>query len=105
MSLPAALTWLQLLPSGTRFSCANAPEWFETMLREHAAATPGTSAPGAAVMWGKAWRDVATALPAHDALVAITCPHTTPARLIAAGYTYARRYAALPSLENARWFI
>ena len=109
MSLPAALTWLQLLPRGTRFSCANAPAWFESMLRDHAsdadAAKPGASAPGASITWAKSWNDVAAELPRHDALVAINCPQVTTSRVIAAGYTYARRYAALPSLQNARWFI
>jgi hypothetical protein len=115
MSLPAALTWLQLLPSGTQFSCANAPAWFRSMLREHAQdrapAKPGASAPGmslkpfAAVMWVKSWRDLAGELPKHDAVVAVNCPQVTTSRLIAAGYAYARRYAALPSLEHARWFI
>ena len=103
MSLPAALTWLQLLPNGTRFSCANAPAWLESMLHEHVG--EGAANTRAVVVWGKPWKDVASSLPSHDALVAINCPQTTTSRLIAAGYTYARRYAALPSLANARWFI
>ena len=103
MSLPAALTWVQLLPSGTRFSCANAPAWFESILREHAAESSSKSS--AAVMWGRSWTHVGAEIGRRDAVVTINCPHVTTSRLIAAGYTYARRYAALPSLANARWFI
>ena len=111
MSLPAALTWLQLLPSGTRFACAaDAPAWFASVLRAHAPAGPATSAPRATVAWGKSWRDLAAAAAAgssnqDDAVVAINSPQVTTSRLIAAGYAYARRFAVLPSLEDARWFV
>jgi len=103
MSLPAALTWLQLLPNGMRFSCANAPAWFETILRQHANVDAVTS--HAAVMWGKPWSDAASEAAKADAVVAINCPHVTTSRLIGAGHSYARRFAVLPSLEKARWFI
>jgi hypothetical protein len=73
------------------------------MLHEHVG--EGAANTRAAVVWGRPWQDVASKLPSHDALVAINCPRVTTSRLVAAGYTYARRYAALPSLENARWFI
>jgi hypothetical protein len=104
MSLPAALTWLQLLPKGTRFSCAGAPAWFAEMLREHTDGKIGTSH-AAAVTWGKPWNDFSDETRNSDAIVAINCPQVTTSRLLAAGYAYARRLAVLPSLENARWFI
>lgn len=103
MSLPAALTWLQLLPSGTQFSCAHAPAWFEEMLREHAGGGIATSR--AMVTWDTRWSELAAELPKHDAVVGINCPQVTPARLEFAGCAYARRFAVLPSLEHARWFI
>jgi hypothetical protein len=103
MSLPAALTWLQLLPNGTRFSCAGAPAWFERMLRAHGDGQMTSS--NAAVVWARPWSDVAAEAAKGDPIVAIKCPQATTSRLIAAGYTYARRFAVLPSLEKARWFI
>ena len=103
MSLPAALTWLQLLPKGTRFSCAGAPAWFAEMLREHANGDSGASR--AIVNWGKPWSDLSAEVSNANAIVAINCPHVTTPHLIATGYSYARRFAVLPSLENARWFI
>jgi hypothetical protein len=102
MSLPAALTWLQLLPNGTRFSCATGPAWFRDLLPARAA---GDAPPHASVVWGKPWSELASTLENWNAVVAINCPHVTTSRLIAAGYTYARRFAVLPSLENARWFV
>jgi hypothetical protein len=103
MSLPAALTWLQLLPEGTQFSCAGAPAWLVEMLREHTNGENGASR--AIVKWGEPWSDLADDVTNSDAVVAINCPQVTTSRLIAAGYSYARRFAVLPSLQNARWFI
>src|SRR4051812_18404330 len=105
MSLPAALTWLQLLPNGTRFSCAGGamPAWFSELLQKHESAS--APAAGATLMWAMPCSDVATEAVKSDAVVAINSPHATTSRFIAAGYTYARRFAALPSLEKARWFI
>jgi hypothetical protein len=56
-------------------------------------------------VWGEDWNGVNLELPKWDGVVAINCPHVTTARLEAAGYTYARRFAVLPSLEKARWFV
>src|SRR5688500_14412755 len=101
MSLPAALTWLQLLPSGTHCFCASGPERCRDLLRDRSIGEP----PRAVAAWRKTWNDVNLELPKWDAVVAINCPHVTTARLEAAGYKYARRFAVLPGLEKARWFI
>ena len=101
MSLPPALTWLPLLPTGAHVYCAVAPEWFAALLRQRADGTP----PRHLAVWGRDWNAVNLELPNYDGVVAINCPHVTTARLEAAGYAYARRFAVLPSLEKARWFI
>jgi hypothetical protein len=101
MSLPPALTWLTLLPHEAHCFCATGPEWFRQLLADRADGTP----PRRLAVWGKDWNDVNLELPKWDGVVAINCPHVTTARLEAAGYKYARRFAVLPSLEKARWFV
>src|SRR4051812_20383738 len=44
-------------------------------------------------------------LPKWGGVIAINCPGVTAKRLAAAGFTYARAFAALPNLEHARWFV
>jgi hypothetical protein len=44
-------------------------------------------------------------LPKWDGIAAINCPGVTAKRFEAAGFTYARRFAVMPSLEQARWFV
>ncbi|MEA2710836.1 MAG: hypothetical protein QOF78_3437 [Phycisphaerales bacterium] len=102
MSLPAALTWLQLLPNGTQFSCATGPAWFRELLPHRNA---GDAPPRATVLWDKSWSEIAGALESWESVVAINCRQVTPAKLESAGYPYVRRFAVLPNLENARWFI
>ena len=100
MTLPPALTWLTLLPSGAGCYCASGPGWFRQLLQDRADGTTRRLA-----VWGKPWSEVNFELPNWDGIVAINCSHVTSARLEAAGYRYVRRFAALPSLEKARWFI
>lgn len=115
MNLPPALTWLQLLSRDAACACATGPQWFRDMLaasqrdaRAAAAAGGGNGGPAGAsrvqVLWGTAWHEMAD-LPRWDTVVAINCPGVTTRRLETSGFAYARRYAVLPSLEKARWFI
>jgi hypothetical protein len=107
MSLPPALTWLYLFPSGTACAVApspTVPEWFGQMLRGHAGERGDMARPRAVVAWGRAWHELAD-LPKWHGLVAVNCPGVTAKRLEASGFAYARRFAVLPSLANARWFV
>jgi hypothetical protein len=101
MSLPPALTWLTLLPNGAHCFCATGPAWFGDLLAKQSNGTP----PRHLAVWNADWNAINLELPKWDGLVAINCKHVTTARLEAAGYPYARRFAVLPSLEKARWFV
>jgi hypothetical protein len=100
MSLPPSLTWLQLFPAGAACACEGAPPWLVAKLAD----VQQTERPRVKVVCDKKWTDLAD-LPNWDGVVAINCPGTSTACLEAAGFTFARRFAVLPSLENARWFI
>ena len=103
MNLPPALTWLQLFPRGIGVSCASGmPPWLYDMLaRREGVATP----PRVLAAWNKPWHELLVDLPHWQGVAAINCPDATTKRLEAAGFTYARRFAIVPSLEQPRWFI
>jgi hypothetical protein len=44
-------------------------------------------------------------LPKWDGVIAINCAGVTAKRLASAGFSYARAFAVLPSLQQARWFV
>jgi hypothetical protein len=113
MTLPPPLTWLTLLPATARVVCDGGAPWFRETLAKHAAVVArslaaageaGTAAPRVHVVCDKPWHELAE-LSKWDTLVAINCPGVTTKRLETAGFAYARRYAVLPSLQSARWFI
>jgi len=96
------LTWMHLFPAGTSYDCEPGPAWFRDALR------PSPTAAG-----GGRVRIVLTKRPADalaragndDGLVAINCPGLSAAQLREAGFTYLRRFAAVPNVAEARWFI
>jgi hypothetical protein len=100
MTPPQSLTWAHLLPSGLRWDGAGAPDWFVAPLR----GADGTNGARAVV----AWEQDGSSLPsmdAVDALAAVNCRGIGAAKLSAAGFNYVRRFAVLPSLRNARWYV
>lgn len=106
MNLPPALTWLNLFASNAACVCDTAsppPDWFAQMLFKFAG-NGVAGAPRMMVAQGKSFHDMVD-LPQFDGLVAINCPQVTTARLESAGFTYARKFAVMPSLSNARWFL
>jgi hypothetical protein len=106
VNLPPALTFLQLFSSHTACVCDEAapPQpWLADMLMKHA--SNGTAdAPRVLVSQGKPFEKMVE-LPKWGGIIAINCPGVTAKRLEAAGFTYARAFAVLPSLQNARWFV
>jgi hypothetical protein len=101
MSYPPALTWLHLFRADANCAPADGvPAWLSEMLKKHASG----SGPNVRVVAGKQWHELSD-LPAVEALVAINCKGVTTDRLREAGFGYARRFAVVPSLQNARWFI
>ena len=102
MTFAPSLTWMHLLPAGVSYRCdASVPGWFRDLLRP-AAAADGRPA-DVRVAFGSFDDDLLSA--AVDGVVAVNCTSLTPDRLAAAGFGYVRRFAALPNITAARWFI
>jgi hypothetical protein len=100
MTLPRALTWMHLWPRDTAWTTIGGPDAFSDWARSH-----GFGGGHSAVA---AWNQHASSLPSLDdmhGLVAINCRGLPDQRLRAAGFTCIRRFAVLPSLDNARWLI
>jgi hypothetical protein len=92
MSVPAPLTWTALLPADSQFVASpNVPEWFGKLL---ARKTGQRRIP--------VYSRENIAQVKDDAFVAINCRGGAK---LDARYQYVRRFAVLPSLENARWFV
>ena len=102
MTFAPALTWMHLLPAGVSYSCApSVPAWFRDLLRP--AAAPDGRPADVRVAFGAWDGDLLGA--AVDGVVAVNCRGLTTDRLHAAGFKYVRRFAALPNITAARWFI
>ena len=91
---------MHLLPTNARCSIDSAPRWLAEKLAPH---TRGNG-PDVRIIYGKKWHELSS-LPHHDDVVVINCPGVTTQRLRNAGFGYVRRFAAVPNLQNARWFI
>jgi hypothetical protein len=92
MSVPAPLTWTALLPADSHFIASpNVPEWFSQLLARR---TGERRIPVYSCEQISSVRD--------DAFVAINC---TGGAKLDPRYKHVRRFAVLPSLENARWFV
>lgn len=100
MSYPPALTWLHLFRADVSCAADGAPPWLAEMLKKHASG----AGPKVRVASNKPWHEMSD-LPTCESLVAINCKGVTTSRLREAGFGYCRRFAAVPSLKNARWFI
>ncbi len=97
MTFAPALTWMHLLPAGVRYRCEpSVPGWFRDLIRP---AADGD----VRVAFGTWGEDLLAA--AVDGVVAVNCRGLTDARLRAAGFGYVRRFAALPNITAARWFL
>ncbi len=102
MTFAPALTWMHLLPAGVSYSCdPTVPPWFRDLLRP--AAAPDGRPADVRVAFGGFTDDLLSA--AVDGVVAVNCRGLTAGRLAAAGFGYVRRFAALPNITAARWFI
>jgi hypothetical protein len=105
---PPALTWTHLFPARAIYACDRAPQWFAGQMAELAASQDASLesdaglAPRVKVVWNDA---AALATPVNDGIVAINCRTFPEAWLRENGFAYIRHFAALPNLENARWFV
>lgn len=92
--------WNHFFPADTSFTIRSGPEAFREAMR----ALPGGHAHPVLVSWGEHAREI-TALDGFTGVVAINSHGVAPRDLHRAGFSYIRRYAVLPCLEDARWFI
>ena len=97
MTLPPALTWGCLFPSDAAYLCDNAPLWLLQLLRPFE-----NRARRVRVSWGSIHPD---SLSEPDGQVIINPRGRCEIELHNAGFQYVRRFAVLPSLQHARWFI
>ncbi|HVL23783.1 MAG TPA: hypothetical protein VM450_06840, partial [Thermomicrobiales bacterium] len=95
-----AMAWRHLFAAGTAFTTESGPEYFR-----HAIDMLGTGQQDQVlVSWGQAPQELPD-LSARSGIVAINSRGLKPRHLQAAGFTYVRRFAVLPRLDDARWFI
>jgi hypothetical protein len=100
MNLPPELTWLHLFPAEQRFA-AVAPGDIPGALRQVADAPADASA---ILAYQAKQCDLLPRLGKCRAMAAINSRVSTAA-LQEAGFSYIRRFAIMPSLAKARWFI
>jgi hypothetical protein len=101
------MTWAHLLPARAAYDGASvngaAPSWLRSVLasREGLFGHGRDETCHVPVAWGH--------LPENwnrgDGLVAFNCKGLTNEALAGAGFTYSRRFAVLPTLAAARWFV
>lgn len=97
-----ALAWTSLFPSGTSYVALGGPSWF----REPLEGLRGAGRQPVLVAWDRraaAFRDLDLA--GFSGVVAINCPGLSAGDFEDAGLPYLRRFAVVPSLAAARWFI
>jgi len=98
MTLPPSLTWAYLFGPQTAFVCEQGPQW----LCQSIAQISGESANPIPVLYERQTLPDLTAAPG---LVAINCPRLIGAQLAQRGFASIRRFAVIPNLQHARWFI
>lgn len=84
-----------------RHVCVGAPDWFSKLLEENDGERPGDPV---LVLWERQ-RAALSDLQKYQAVVGINCGRLSDEMLRRAGFAYVRRFAVLPSLIDARWFI
>src|SRR5439155_17099535 len=108
MNLPPALTWLHLFERATKCVCdESVPSYLLAMLdrRQSAVTSAGAAAPPRMMITSnKSWEDLVN-IAGYAGVAAINSPRVTTRQLEAAGFKYARRFAVVPNLQNARWFV
>lgn len=100
MILPRSHSWMHLFPGDATYSCPATPDWF----REPFEGRGASSQRRVHVAWDRPHADLPD-LDAYDGLVAVNGRGMSDQKLHAAGFSYVRRFALVPSLRETRWFI
>lgn len=95
-----ALAWRCLFPADTSYAVRGGPAWFHDLLRETAT---GPAAHRAAILFEASG---IVDVPADaGAIVSVNTRGLSVAALHSAGFDYIRRFAVVPGLQDARWYI
>ena len=97
MTVPPALTWTCLFPADASYRCDAAPDWMLQMLRLFEEGGGRVQ-----VGYGQCARSDSKDLIGQ---IVINPCRGVERELRDGDFTYIRRFAVLPSLRNARWFI
>lgn len=100
MSIRPSLTWMYLFPRDVAFTCDAGPEWFRGMVARSGA----TGEAQTRVTWGRGLSDLGD-LSKTAGVVGVNCGNWKNSDLEAAGFTHISRFAVLPNIEKARWFV
>lgn len=98
MTIPPAFTWAYLFGPQTAFECRHGPNWLCQNLA-HLSDNAGETIP---VIWNQQELPDLSDAPG---LVAINCSKLTESQLTRSGFEFVRRFAVIPNLRHARWFI
>ena len=99
MRLAPALTWLHLFPTDTALHAPNVPDWFGRLIDG-----PPDGGRRARVLFD-AGPDAVTEAARHGGVVVVNGRGLTAEFFTRLGYPYVRRFAAVPNLAEARWFV
>lgn len=100
MSDDRALTWANLFPSSASFTAIGSRSRFRELVEAR------RNGEKASVLIAENCQSLAHFdLRQFAGMVAVNCPQLTPHVIRDAGFPYLRRFAVLPSLDNARWFV
>ena len=100
IAISPCLTWLHLLAADVGCDVDGAPDWFRLPARARASGGRRVR-----VVFDRAFPGGAAGLTDAHGLLAVNCRGLSAESLRAAGFVDVRRYAVLPRLRNARWFI
>jgi hypothetical protein len=100
MSIRPSLTWMYLFGRDVSFTCDNGPEWFRGMVE--GARSSGESS--VRVAWQKSLGSLGD-LSGQDGLAGVNCRGWSDGALRSAGFGNIARFAVVPSIEKARWFV
>jgi hypothetical protein len=91
---------MYLFGRNVAFHCDIAPEWFRAMIKS----VPLAGENNVRVAWQRSIDELGD-LAGVSGLVGVNCSGWTGTALADAGFTHVSRFAVLPSIEKARWFV
>ena len=100
MCVRPPLTWMYLFGRDVAYSCNSGPKWFRAMID----GVPSAGAMSVQIAWQKAIDDLGD-LSGQDGLVGVNCRGWSNKALQKMGFGHVSRFAVLPSIEKARWFV